>query len=71
MMPVLLVICSFHRILSFSNLDKKVTEFDFSETIQKLRDSQYVYNEETGSVSEPYNFMQDKDQLAKVMGEIS
>ena len=61
MMPVLLVICSLHRILSFSNLDKKVTEFDFSETIQKLRDSQSVYSEETGNVAEPYNFLQDKD----------
>jgi len=39
MIPGLLVICSLHRILAFANLEKKATEFDFSETIQKLRDS--------------------------------
>ena len=39
MIPVLLLICALHRILSFTGLEKRATEFDFSDTIQKLRDS--------------------------------
>lgn len=33
MIPVLLVMCALHRILTFANLDKKATEFDFTDTI--------------------------------------
>jgi len=40
MIPVLLVLCTLHRILTFGNLEKRAIEFDFTSTIQKLRDSQ-------------------------------
>ena len=40
MIPSLLSICSLHRIIMFASLDKQSTEFDFSKTIQKLRDVQ-------------------------------
>ena len=39
MIPVLLVLCAIHRIATYGGIDKKLTEFDFSATIQKLRDS--------------------------------
>lgn len=40
MVPVLIVICALHRIVMFAGLDRRAMEFDFSATIQKLRDVQ-------------------------------
>ena len=81
MIPVLLLICSLHRILSFTNLDKRATEFDFSDTIQKLRDSsQTVASSPEGGIDsvafveadaaaqshQPYDLWQDKQQVSLV-----
>ena len=33
MVPVLLVMCTLHRIVSFATLEKKSQEFDFTSTI--------------------------------------
>ena len=55
MVPVLLVMCALHRILTFANLDKKATEFDFTSTIEKLRDQR------DGSF-EAYDLTQDTEQ---------
>ena len=57
MIPVLLVICSLHRILAFSNLSMKSIEFDFSDTIQKLRDGQSGMGEDF----KRYDLMQDRE----------
>mmetsp|Transcript_25263 Transcript_25263/g.31631 ORF Transcript_25263/g.31631 Transcript_25263/m.31631 type:complete len:112 (-) Transcript_25263:18-353(-) len=69
MLPVLLSICSLHRIMMFASLDRKATDFDFTKTIQKLRDVQSSVSE--GSAAEPYDLLQDKEQVTSVMGEIS
>lgn len=57
MIPVLLVLCTLHRIVAFSNMDKRMTDFDFSSTITKLRDNESVILE-TG---EPYYLLHDKE----------
>ena len=64
MIPVLLVMSALHRILTFANLDKKATEFDFTDTIQKLRDHQ-------SNSFEAYDLTQDTEQARHVMSEIS
>lgn len=67
MLPVLMVLATIHRIMAFTNVDTRNTDFDFSSTIAKLRDSESIIME-TG---EPYNLLQDKEQMAVVMSEIS
>ena len=71
MIPVLLVICTLHRVLAFSSLDKKAMEFDFTSTIQKLRDNQSAAGVAMTADGMPYDLMHDKEQLANVMSEVS
>lgn len=57
MIPVLLVLCTLHRIVAFSNVDKQMTDFDFSSTITKLRENETLIMES----GEPYYLLHDKE----------
>lgn len=68
MIPVLLALCGIHRVVTYANLESQKTEFDFSSTIAKLRENESLVLETDG---EPYNLLQDKEQISIVMSEIS
>ena len=70
MLPTLFALCSLHRIIAYSNLTRSQTELDFSGTIQKLRDHQTPVMNEDGTMEEPYELMQDKEEISSVVSEI-
>ena len=46
MVPLLITGIAIHRIIMYQSLDKKDTEFDFTDTIQKLRSNEDFANVE-------------------------